>query len=149
MIDDTTRDLLENFLEKEGMPGLELVLATTSDAILRGYAYRDVTKADQAEAERLAAAATSLMQLARAVLREHDDDLLQLPVEGARRWLFIIVAGENSYLLARASRDIKEIGKMSRALHKIAGKLGDRLEAIRRREAAARMNRLPSGTAGR
>jgi predicted regulator of Ras-like GTPase activity (Roadblock/LC7/MglB family) len=137
--------LLQNLLSADGVPGLQMVIAVTSDGMLRASAYRDRQAADRAEAERLAAGTASLVALADSVLAEQGDSLRQLPIEGRQCWYVVISAGPQSFLAARADHDAV-LDDVFYALHRIVGSVGRELAAAARNDA---LGWAPSGLAER
>ena len=135
--------LLQNLLSVDGVPGLQMVMAVTSDGMLRAHAYRDHDATDRAAAERLAAGTASLVALAGSVLAEQGDGLRQLPIEGHRSWYVVITAGPHAYLAARADHDAI-LDDVFYALHRIVGSVGQELAAVVRDGATPAW--VPSGT---
>ncbi|GLY64876.1 roadblock/LC7 domain-containing protein [Amycolatopsis taiwanensis] len=146
---DRVQYLLENLLAADGVPGLQMVIAVTSDGMLRGCAYRNSDAADpaeaerlRAEAERLAAGTATLMALAGALLNEQGDMLRQLPIEGRHCWYIVISAGQHAFLAARAHHNAN-LDSVFYGLNRIVGSVGQELAAVAR--GGAEPGRVPSG----
>lgn len=146
-INHTVQTTLRKYFDdpKNFTPGLALVIAATSDSVMRGYAYRNaVDDHREHQALRAAAAAASLSHLAASVAAEWEDEPGDVSThEFKYSWLVSIAAGKNSVLVARAIKaEMSDLGDIVRALDRIVEKLNENLDAAHRddpRFANARM----------
>lgn len=144
MTDPSLQFLLQNLLTVDGVPELEMVLAGTLDGLVKAVAYRDPDTADDAVAEKLAAASATLMQLAAECLHQQGDSLRQLPIEGTRYWYLVVAAGPHTYLAARADHNA-DLDIVFSALHKMVISVREELAAQERQR--EELTWMPSGTA--